>query len=193
ITILIPRKNHQHQAVIKKGYLPTAFATRMPLSITPEHMAMILQPLHRRSYGWGGAFFLNDCSQEMKSIFTPFGIWIPRNTTQQMQMEPIEDLSDFNTEARIKTLQEKGHPFMTLIFIGGHVMLYIGTHVWDNQTVAMTYQNVWGLAPQTRDKRYVIGQSVFLPLLEQYPHHPDVVSLASRPLFQLLYLDQMSE
>lgn len=75
---------------------------------------------------------------------------------------------------------------MTLIYIHGHVMLYVG-----NNGSAITYQDVWGMSPKNRDKRYVIGQSIFFPLLKTYPENTDVASLAGRDVFQLVFLDAL--
>ncbi len=90
-------------------------------------------------------------------------------------------------EDRIASLKTQGHPLMTVIYIGGHVMLYLGTQ--DN--VVMTYQNIWGLAPVTKDKRYVIGQSVLFPLLNYYPEYPDAKSPANSSYFKLIFLDDL--
>jgi hypothetical protein len=191
--ILIPAKNEHHQAIVTMGLVSKRAAGLMPLKASKKNIAKIIRQLQNRPYGWGGTFFFNDCSQEIKSIFTPFGIWLPRNSAQQAQLNSVLDLSKNNMDERISGLKEKGHPLMTVIYIGGHVMLYIGNKKMDDQQlVPMTYQNVWGLAPESRDKRYVIGQSLFFPLLKYYPENPDVSSLANKTYFKLVYLDELS-
>ena len=155
----------------------------MPLTASRQNLVKIINQLKNRPYGWGGAFFFNDCSQEIKSIFTPFGIWLPRNSAQQARMSSTLDLSKNNVDERIKLLKEKGRPLMTIIYIGGHVMLYIG-----NNKDVVTYQNLWGLSPENHNKRYVIGQSLFFPLLKYYPENPEVSSLASKTTFKLVFL-----
>lgn len=186
--ILIPVKNTHHQAVIHTGYIKTDASTVMPLEASPKNMVKIINQLKNRPYGWGGIFFFNDCSQEMKSIFTPFGIWLPRNSAQQSKLNSTLDLSQANIDERIKLLKEKGHPLMTIIYIGGHVMLYVG----NQNTNAMTYQNVWGISPESHDKRYVIGQSLFLPLLKSYPESPDGCSPAGKADFKLVFVDELN-
>lgn len=191
--ILIPVKNSKNQAMIKTGFIATHASSLMPLTASPKNLVKIINQLKNRPYGWGGAFFFNDCSQEMKSLFTPFGIWLPRNSAQQAQLGSTYDLSKNNVDERIKGLKEKGHPLMTIIYIGGHVMLYIGNKDINNQReTAITYQNVWGMAPESHDKRYVIGQSLFFPLLEHYPEKPDVSSFADKAHFKLVYLDELT-
>lgn len=192
-TILIPVKNQLNQAIIKIGLINTNASSLMPLTATPKNLVKIINQLQNRPYGWGGAFFFNDCSQELKSIFTPFGIWLPRNSAQQARLSSTLDLSKNTVDERIRLLKEKGHPLMTIIYINGHVMLYLGTKdINENKATAITYQNVWGLSPESRDKRYVIGQSLFFPLLKQYPETPDAGSLASKAHFKLIYLDELN-
>ena len=72
-------------------------------------------------------------------------------------------------------------------------MLYIGNKYIDNNRAAViTYQNIWGMAPESHDKRYVIGQSLFFPLLKNYPKNVDVSSLAGKSNFKLVYLDDLN-
>ena len=185
--ILIPVKNQGNQAMIKIGIIDSRAANPMPLAASPKNLVGIINQLKNRPYGWGGNFFFNDCSQEMKSLFTPLGIWLPRNSAQQSRMGTPLNLANSSVDERIAILKEKGHGLMTIIYIGGHVMLYIGNKDGD----AITYQNVWGMSPENRDKRYVIGQSLFFPLLKQYPEIPEVSSLASHSAFKLVYLDEL--
>lgn len=186
-SVYIPLNNKQ-QATISQGYVNAQAIQKMPVTATKRHLAMLIKQLQNRPYGWGGAFFFNDCSQELKSLFAPFGIWLPRNSAQQAQYTSL-DLSEQTMEKRVATLKQKGHPLMTIIYIGGHVMLYLGT---QNNTV-ITYQNVWGLAPAARDKRYVIGQSALLPLLNSYPEYPDARALANGTYFKLIFLDDLAK
>lgn len=190
--IFVPTKNH-HQALITTASVNKDSAVLMPLTASKKNIAKVLEQLQNRPYGWGGTFFFNDCSQEIKSIFTPFGIWLPRNSAQQAKVSEGLDLSKKDIDERIQTLKEKGRPLMTIIYIGGHVMLYVGKQKMNNQFEPMTYQNVWGLSPASKDKRYVIGQSLFLPLLKYYPENPDVSSLASKSYFKLVFLDALED
>ncbi|ARG97322.1 SH3 domain-containing protein [Legionella micdadei] len=191
-SIFIPVKNEHNQAVIKAAVVHSQDAEIMPLPASKKNLVKIIRQLKNRPYGWGSTFFFNDCSQEMKSIFTPFGIWLPRNSGAQGKLNSSLDLSQEDVDKRLAILKEKGHPLMTLIYIGGHVMLYVGNKKLNNQeTEAVSYQNVWGLSPKSRDKRYVIGQSAYLPLLKYFPENPDINSQANATYFKLVYLDQL--
>ena len=191
-SILIPVKNSMNQAIIKTGLIDSNAGSVMPLVASKKNLSKIIQQLQNRPYGWGGAFFFNDCSQEMKSLFAPFGIWLPRNSGAQAKLSATLDLSGNSVDERIRTLKSKGHAFMTIIYIRGHVMLYVGQKSGSYQSGApMTYQSVWGFRNTDADRRYVIGQSVFLPLLADYPEHPDIQSQANHSDFKLIYLDEL--
>ena len=189
--ILIPVKNAAYQAEIKTAVIRSASITPMPLSATPEHMSNLIQQLQHRAYGWGGAFFLNDCSQEMKNLFTPLGIWLPRNSGMQQQLNQTIDLSKYTVDERLALLKKKGHALMTLIYKKGHIMLYVGNTKINNQSEAVTYQNVWGLSPENKATRYVIGGSVFLPMLKTFQENTQINSQASGPAFKLVQLDEV--
>lgn len=158
IRIFIPSKNDKQQAVMKIGVIQKNAGSLMPMVASKQNMVNLLKQLQNRPYGWGGAYYFNDCSQELKSLFTPLGIWLPRNSGQQGKLSPSIDLKDKHLDERLATLKTSGHPLMTLIYIGGHEMLYMGNkQIGSHEAEAITYQNVWGLAPAARDKRYVIG------------------------------------
>ncbi len=190
--IMMPAKNSAHFAVIKPGVIATEASGLMPLPVSPQNMASVIQELQHRPYGWGGAFFLNDCSQELKSLFTPFGIWLPRNSGLQVKLNKHIDLSEHSLEERLALLKEKGHPLVSLIYKPGHIVLYVGNAEVNHQQVVMSYQNVWGLSSKSGDNRYVIGGGVFLPILSSYPGTP-ANSQANESRLNLVYLDEESK
>lgn len=193
ISFLIPVKNKRGFASITTAKTTDDSVTKMPLKATKQNMAGLIQQLQNRPYGWGGAFFFNDCSQELKSLFTPFGIWLPRNSSKQALMGRVVDLSDKSPSERIHFLKQHGHPLTTIIFIGGHVMLYVGNEQEDKQSGdVITYQNLWGLTTPQYDKRYIVGQSAFIPLLQNYTGFSEVQSLADKKYFKLIYVDELS-
>lgn len=193
-SIAIPVKGKDNQAVIKTAIVRSNAISLMPLLATKKNFSKILEQLQHRPYGWGGAFLFNDCSQEIKSIFTPFGIWLPRNSGAQARVGTSIDLSEESVDERINTLTTKGAPLMTIIYIGSHVMLYVGNKMEHNsEKLPITYQNVWGFRGMSENKRYVIGESVFLPLRNHFPEQPDALSQASLPRFKLIYLNALDE
>lgn len=196
IQILIPRMNKNHLASISHAHISTEQAAIMPLSVTPHHIAQTLETLLGRPYGWGNSYFYNDCSSELKSLYTPFAIWLPRHSSNQVYAGKLVDMSAFNMDQRLLYLQQNGHKLMTIIYLGGHVVLYLGNYLDPHHmdtTIPMTYQNMWGLSPNTADRRAIVGKSVLFPLLKSFPEDPSLMSQANKKYFQIAYLDESPE
>ncbi|ATN85509.1 SH3 domain-containing protein [Coxiella burnetii] len=195
IKIMIPVPALNGSAAIGFSTVSTTNAVLMPFEPTPHHMATVITTLMGRPYGWGGMYFYNDCSAELKSLFTPFGVWLPRHSSAQVYAGKMVDMSKGNEEQRLAYLIEKGHHLVTLVYIGGHIVLFIGNYPNPNDpyhaTMAMTYQNLWGLSPNPPTRRAVVGEAVFFPMLLQYPEDPSLTSLANRKYFQISYLDEL--
>nr|WP_145518358.1 SH3 domain-containing C40 family peptidase [Yersinia mollaretii] len=185
----IPVSNRQGNAAIY--YAPFAENTlrRVPLPPTPENMSHLMKNMQGKNYGWGDIYGFNDCSAEIRNLMLPFGIFLPRNSLAQSHSGKSVDLSHYSTEARIEYLTQQGKAFTTLIYIEGHIMLYIGNANWAGNTVPMTYQNLWGLRPSSASSRSIIGKSVFFPLLPHYPEAPELGSLAGKDKFILTWLN----
>lgn len=199
--IMIPVRDEHGKAQIHFALLLKMQASVMPLVPTPRQFIAVMQKLIGRPYGWGGLYLLNDCASELKNLFTPFGIWLPMHSSDQVNPElysvKIEDLAKEEPEARLEYLQTYGDPFMTIVYIGGHVVLYLGTYPNPNDPqhhpVALTYQNVWKLSPNNpapgKDRRSIIGKAVLLPILPYYPEDPGVASDINYHYFTLGFLD----
>lgn len=126
----------------------------------------------KNTYGWGGMYGERDCSSMIRDMLTPFGIWLPRNSSAQSRKGEIVSFDGLSDDEKISMIKEKGIPFETIIYLKGHVLLYIGTY---HESV-MVMHNIWGV--RTVDKlgnkgRYIIGKAVISTLdlgseLEEY-------------------------
>lgn len=186
--LLIPTRNKSGMAKMTTAFVSPDSVVKMPYAATPHHFSQVLSNVVGRPYGWGGSYFYNDCSQELKVIYGVFGIWLPRHSSYQVHQGLLRDWSDKNIDERLQLLSQDSdhHRLMTVIYVGGHVMLYLG-HI---DGIPMTYQNIWGLSPPDRDRRAVIGESLFFPLLKTHREDSSLSSLAGRRYFQVAYLDQ---
>ncbi len=202
IEILIPVRDKQGQARIYHAKPPLEDVALIPVQPTPEHFANIIQHLLGRTYGWGSMYFYNDCASELKNLYTVFGIWLAMHSSNQVDPQQVlgsmVDLSASDTNARRTYLMEHGHPWMTVIYIGGHVLDYIGSYPDPidpmHPVVPLSYQNMWGLhVANSPERRVMIGQSILLPLLLSYPEDPTLISHLQKPIFQLFYLDEIPE
>lgn len=193
--LMVPAADSDHRAILKYAFVSPDQASSMPLVATPHHFSKLMNSMIGRPYGWGGKYFYNDCSAELKSLLTPFGIWLPRHSSDQVSVGKMIDMSAVSPEKRISYLIENGRRFLTIVYIGGHVVMYVGNYQNPNTqtSIAMTYQNVWGLSPNPPTRRAVIGRSVLFPMLLQYPEDTSLMSLAGKKYFQISYLDEVPE
>lgn len=194
-TVMLPVADDHHHAIIKYATVSHQDAVTIPLSATQHHFADIMGSLIGRPYGWGNMYFYNDCSAELKNLFTPFGIWLPRHSSDQVTTGRLVDMTSSSPEQRLTYLMENGHRFMTLVYLGGHIILYIGNYPNPNDNqhalMAMTYQNMWGLSPHPATRRAIIGKAVLLPMLLKFPEDSHLMTQAAKPYFQISYLDEI--
>lgn len=122
----------------------------------------------------------------------PLVIFLPRNSYDQALSGKPTDLSAYTPDDRLNYLMTHGKPFTTLVYIKGHVMLYIGKTNWQGRQVPMTYQNLRGLRPAGSPSRSIIGQALFFPLLVTYQEDTELTSPAHKPLFIMSALNRSS-
>ncbi|ABX20907.1 SH3 domain-containing protein [Salmonella enterica] len=188
--IAAPVRDSNGRASIHWVWLSDKAFTAMPWKMTPENIAVLMKSMGGAPYGWGNFNFYNDCSAEIRSLLMPFGIFLPRHSTAQVEAaERVVDLSNKSIQMRLDYLTRYGKPFTTLVYIPGHIMLYIGNTTMNGQVVPVTYQNIWGLRPNHANSRSIIGEAVFFPLLRFYPENPELVSLAGKVQFKLGYIE----
>ena len=192
--LMVPAADFNRHAVIDYAQVSKNDAAYLPMDPTPRNFSHIINTLLGRPYGWGNLYFYNDCSAELKNLYVPFGIWLPRHSSDQVYSGKLTDLSEESTHERITYLMEKGKPFSTLVYIDGHIFLHIGNFPNPNskqhELIPMTFQNMWGLKPKPATHRAVIGKSVLFPLLEHYPEDKSLVSQAGKKHFQVSQLDE---
>ncbi len=221
LSVIMPIKDISGNAQLGYADLSNEDAVKVPYLPTPRHFVTLIQHQLGRHYAWGAGrpfgedpnVFYNDSSSEMKNLFTPFGMYLPRHSTDQVEQNEVPGRADdythttdatgtqINTtiEQRITYLQEKGHPYMTII---GGQGLYLGNYANINDPtktkVPLAYLNPFGIRPWDstvpgHDRRAVIEKAVILPLLPSYPEDPELTSFISptRGAFKLMYLDDI--
>jgi len=122
-------------------------ASVRPLHLTEQNMLKITNDLINEPYGWGGLYQNRDCSAMLKDIFAPFGIWLPRHSADQVKEAGyFIDLADMPRQEKEKIILEQGVPYLTLLWMKGHIMLYMGVH--DGKP--LIFHNVWGMTGKKR-------------------------------------------
>lgn len=184
--VWLTKRNIDGHAEKIAAKVTSANSAQVPMKVTAMNISQLISEELGRPYGWGGLHLYNDCSQALKGLFTPFGIWLPRHSSNQVEDATHVDLSTKSITDRLAYLREHGKPFQTIVYVNGHVVLYIGTNPANQQV--MTFQSVWAMKPGDHKYRAVIGQAVLLPMLASYPDHPDLQSQADRAFFKIRVL-----
>ncbi|HTJ94690.1 MAG TPA: SH3 domain-containing protein, partial [Pararobbsia sp.] len=155
--ILVPVADADQRAQIRTARIAAGEQAIVPLpwAATPRHFATLMKALIGRPYGWGNTGFYNDCSSELQSIYAAFGIWLPRHSSNQMTAGKHVDLTSRTPAERIAWLAQHGVPLRTIIYIGGHVMLYLGNTKRDDEVIPVVYQDIWGLRPAQNTRRAI--------------------------------------
>ena len=132
------------------------------LNLDKESLAMIMNEMIKTNYGWGGMYEQRDCSSTLRDMYAPFGIWLPRNSSQQARVGKIIKLEDLSDDEKVRVIKEKAIPFETLLYKKGHIVLYVGT--LDDEIII--FHNTWGIKTKKDDKegRFIIGKTIFSTL-----------------------------
>lgn len=126
-------------------------------------LSLIGSHLLKNTYGWGGMYGERDCSSMIRDMMTPFGVWLPRNSSAQSKKGEVISFNGLSNDEKLALIKDKGIPFETIIYLKGHVVLYIGTY----QDNVLTLHNIWGI--RTLDKegnkgRHIVGKTVISTL-----------------------------
>jgi len=152
------------QAQIKKGLIRKSEGARQPWPLTLKNTGWLTGALLGQTYGWGGLFHNRDCSALIKDFFTPFGVWLPRHSSDQAGMTLFRtDLSGLKPKLKEQIILKRAIPFLTLFWKPGHIMLYAGVH----QKRPMVLHTPWGVVTRHwlgKEGRYIIGKTVLTSL-----------------------------
>ena len=144
---------------VVKAKVPKKSVRRFPLGFNRESIALIGNELINEPYGWGEMFQNRDCSSMIRDFYLPFGLWLPRGSLNQINAGrsiSLEGLSNNEKECLIK---EKGIPFLTLVYLKGHIMLYVG----NMNGKALMFHDIWGVTVSNGTGgvyKQIIGKSI---------------------------------
>jgi hypothetical protein len=151
-----------------------------PIKFDKQNVSNIANELIGEMYGWGELLDTRDCSAMTRDFLKPFGIWLPRNSYAQAKSAKYIDLSKLTNKTKEKKIIELGIPFLSTIYLRGHIMLYIG-HIGDK---ALVFHNTWGIKTLEflNFGRKIVGKSVVTTLYagEELPNVAENYILINR-------------
>jgi cell wall-associated NlpC family hydrolase len=156
--VLLAGRDENGMAVKRPSCLPRQAAALLPLALTPANVAALGNQMMGQVYGWGGLDDKRDCSSLTRDLFIPFGSWLPRNSTAQAKSYPTMSLEGLTPKEKEEAILRRGVPFATLLWMKGHIMLYIG----ERDGKPLIFHNAWGLRtlePDGSTGRLIIGKA----------------------------------
>ena len=164
VWILTAVRDRRGRGLLRKARIQRSAAADKPLSFTPLHTAQLAAELIGEPYGWGGMDGNRDCSSMIRDLFTPFGLWLARNSKEQAETAGrfinIRNLSPAEREAQII---KQGAPWRTLLWTPGHIMLYIGVHKGQ----PLIFHNFWSIRTQDAEGnkgKLIVGKAAITTL-----------------------------
>jgi hypothetical protein len=99
----------------------------------------------------------------MRDLFAAFGIWLPRNSAAQAKTGTFVNLEGLSAAEKSRRILRDGIPFKTLLWMKGHIGLYVGSF----QGEPVFFHNLWGIRntlPDGREGRIILGRAVVTSL-----------------------------
>ena len=151
-------KDLDNFAKIREIDFDSAKFSDFPMPFSSGGMLSIIDSMVGQKYGWGGAFGNRDCSAFTRDSFASFGIFLPRNSAAQAQFQQrFVDLSKQSDEDKEDYIIKYGIPYASIIWLRGHVMLYVGYEEINGKKVAKVAHSIWGLNPVVNNKKEKIN------------------------------------
>ncbi len=146
-----------------RARLPKEIAQRHPLEFTGAAMARIGNQMIGTAYGWGELFDDRDCSALMRDFFLPFGIWLGRGSYDQTHAGTTISLAGKSMDEKSRILMDKGVPFLTLVWLKGHIMLYVGSR----EGKPLIFHDLWGVTvrdTEGKESKQIVGKAIISTL-----------------------------
>ena len=163
VTINIPVMDTDGTLAVKEAYMNaedvnTGFLPFTARNIYKQALMMLNQP-----YGWGDMYGEQDCSRFLQMVFATVGIFLPRDSKDQMQASNSAVDFDEKSNDVIKTAAiAKAPAGNTLLAMKGHIMLYLGTVNGNPYVIHDTtgYKQIVG----KKEVTYAIGRVIISDL-----------------------------
>lgn len=148
---LIAKKNEKGYAYLSKVTVNDVdIIAHKPIKFNQHNIAYISKQLVGEPYGWGGKLEARDCSALTRDFFSPFGIYLARNSRQQANNgNEFISLKGLNAKSKQQTILDNAKPFRSMLFVPGHITLYVG----ERKGEPIILHNYWGVRMKDGSKK----------------------------------------
>ena len=88
-------------------------------------------------YGWSDLWDTRDCSSLAMDVYRTFGLNLPRNSSKQIAVKTSVDVSKMSLKEKKEFIMSQ--PVGTLLYMPGHVMMFIGNYNDDPYVIHASY------------------------------------------------------
>jgi len=141
-------------------YTTSKHMYKKPIRFNKANINKAIKELLNEPYGWGGLYNTRDCSSLTRDFFSLFGLYLARNSAGQKSTGNYISLKELSNQEKKQKILELGKPFLTIIYLKGHVMLYVG----EDKGEPIVFHQMWGvrtLKGDGKQGRFVIGKTAF--------------------------------
>ena len=159
---IIASKDYKNNAFIRLIDNNVNFK-KIGIDFNANNIKRISTELIGERYGWGGILGNRDCSLMIKDFYAPFGIYLGRNSGKQKDAGHSIDISKLSDEMKKEFIIKNAIPFQTLIYLPGHIMIYVG----KKNNEPLVFHNMWGVKTLDGDGNYgrnIIGKAAVTTL-----------------------------
>ncbi len=148
-TYLVAKRNKKGQGSIHEVKVENPkYIAKKPLPFTAKNVAILAKEFYGEPYGWGGSYECRDCSATTRDFLGVFGIFLRRNSSKQAKDGTSIKIKGLPKSLKKKTIIRKAEPFRSLLYVPGHIVLYLGE--FKGEPVIMhTY---WGIRKKDHTK-----------------------------------------
>ncbi|WP_291320045.1 SH3 domain-containing C40 family peptidase [Desulfonatronospira sp.] len=163
---MVPVRDKHGQAALVEGRTRSGVLQKFPVRPTGDNFAGMMDSMLGQAYGWGGMYENRDCSALLQDLFRMFGIFLPRNSAQQKDFNEPVSLEGLSREKKLGQILDQGRPLLSILYMPGHVMLYLGQD--PESQMPVVYHSMWGLRTSrvwhSEPGRHIIGRTVITSL-----------------------------
>jgi len=126
--VIVPMREESGTAAFKKCYVRKESVNEGYLPYTACNIIRQAFELLNEPYGWGDMRGEQDCSSFVQRVFATTGICLPRNPAAQLKSGLL--IAEFDKSVcdkeKMKILKGKAIGGLTLLYLKGHIMLFLG-------------------------------------------------------------------
>ena len=165
-TVCVPVRDHLGRARLQEALVDRRNVCRLPFPATRKNAVRLLNALMGQNYGWGGLYENRDCSALIQDTLAPFGLFLPRNSKEQAAAGRFVSFEGMDGPQKERCIRQQGVALLTILYMPGHVMLYLGQDPACKRAVAC--HAMWGLKTlgpfPEGPGRWVVGRTVITSL-----------------------------